>query len=233
MGRGTLFAALFLGGGALAGCQGGEGEGCKSAGPLGPWVCDGDLICNTAAGNTCQRPQSRHQNQSCDANALCADGLWCDTVQSRCIPFLHEGDACTNPFSCGPDLVCGHTCMQPPDAGAPRAVVTGTVTLPGTTQARGVVEIYATLPAAATYLASTGIMSTGAPTLDYTIVDVPAGTYYIRCFLDVDGSHGTSATPGDYEGWYGGTAAGNPPDAANAVVPDSGTVRFDFSLAIR
>jgi hypothetical protein len=70
-------------------------------------------------------------------------------------------------------------------------------------------------------------------TLDYTIVDVPAGSYFVRCFLDVDRSLGNTVTPGDYEGWYGGAADGNPPDAANAVVPDTGSVRFDFSLAIR
>ena len=33
--------------------------------------------------------------------------------------------------------------------------------------------------------------------------------------------------------WYGHTGDGNPPAAANAVVPASGTVRFDFSLVTR
>jgi hypothetical protein len=232
MGRGTLFAAVILGGVALTGCHGGEGESCNSSGPLGPSYCDGDLICNEAAGFICQKPKSRHEGQSCDANALCADDLWCDTAQSKCVPFLHEGDACTNPFSCGPDLVCGHTCMQPPDAGVPRASVVGTVTLPGTAQARGLVEIYTAPPPAGTLVGSSGTMSTGAPTLSYTIVDVPAGSYFVRCFIDVDRSQGT-VTSGDYEGWYGGAADGTPPEAANAVVPDTGSVRFDFSLAIR
>jgi hypothetical protein len=235
MGGVTRFAAVFAAGAVLAACdigQGGEGEKCKSAGWLGPSYCDSDLICNTAAGYVCQRPKSRHENQSCDANALCADGLWCDTVQSKCAPFLHEGDACLNPFSCGPDLVCGHTCMQPPDAGTPRANVTGTVMLPGNAQARGLVEIYSTLPPAGMPMGSTATMATGAPTLTYSIVDVPAGTYFVRCFIDVDRSLGT-VTAGDYEGWYGGAADGSPPDAANAVVPDTGSVRFDFSLAVR
>jgi hypothetical protein len=108
MGRVTLFAALLVAGAAHAGCQGGEGQGCKSSGPLGPSYCDDDLICNTVAGYVCQRPKSLHENETCDGNALCADGLWCDTVESKCRPFLAPGAACLNPFSCGPDAACQH-----------------------------------------------------------------------------------------------------------------------------
>jgi hypothetical protein len=118
--------------GALGGCKGGEGEGCNSTGILGTVYCDQALICNTADGYTCEGPGSRQQNQSCSSNDLCATGLWCDGISQRCVPWLHEGDPCNDPFS-----------------------------------------------------------------------------------------------------WYGHDGDGNPPAAANAVVPDSGTVRFDFSLVLR
>ena len=62
---------------------------------------------------------------------------------------------------------------------------------------------------------------------------VPAGTYFILGFLDVDGSGGTASTAGDYTGWYGHSGDGNPPAAANAAVPATGTVSFDFSLVVR
>lgn len=41
------------------------------------------------------------------------------------------------------------------------------------------------------------------------------------------------STPGDYAGRYGHDGDGNPPAVANAVVLDSGTVRFDFRLVLR
>jgi hypothetical protein len=95
------------------------------------------------------------------------------------------------------------------------------------------VSLYTTLPPAGTPVANAGIMSTGSTSLDYQVIGVPAGTYFILGFVDVDGSGGTSSTPGDYAGWYGHNGDGNPPAAASAVVPDSGTVRFDFSLVLR
>jgi hypothetical protein len=68
----------------------------------------------------------------------------------------------------------------------------------------------------------------GASTaIDFTIYNVPAGTFYLYAAVDVDNSMGFSN--GDYLGFYGGTDT-NPPSSANATVPSSGTVTFDFSL---
>lgn len=68
---------------------------------------------------------SRGENQPCSQNDLCANGLWCDTTQMKSRLFLNLGDACSNPFSCGPDAICGHDpvtrltdCVPRPDGGA-------------------------------------------------------------------------------------------------------------------
>lgn len=120
----TRFAAVLLAGAALAACQGGEGEGCKSGGVFGPLYCDDGLICNEAAGTKCERPMSRGENQPCSTNDLCAAGLWCDTQAQTCRVFLNLGDACSNPASCGPDAICGKDavtrmtdCLPRPDGG--------------------------------------------------------------------------------------------------------------------
>jgi hypothetical protein len=75
--------------------------------------------------------------------------------------------------------------------------------------------------------------TSGSTSLPYSISGVPAGSYFILAFVDVDSSGGQSSTPGDHAGWYGHTGDGNPPSSPNAVVPASGTVRFDFSLVVR
>jgi hypothetical protein len=76
--------------------------------------------------------------------------------------------------------------------------------------------------------------TTGAGTIiSYAVANVPAGTYFILGYVDVDGSGGMSSTPGDFAGWYGHDGDGNPPSAPNAVVPSSGTATFDFSLVLR
>lgn len=230
----------------LAGCgRGGEGQKCNSAGPLGPVTCDDGLICNGAAGYVCQRPGSRIENQSCDSSLLCADGLWCDITPQKCVPWLREGDPCTDPSSCGPDLTCAHdlarptpVCAQPPpapDGGVTGGNVIGTLTLPGSPPqgAKGTVALFTALPPTGTEVTGSEFSATGSTSVDYQIMGVPAGTYFILGFIDVDGSGGSSSTPGDYAGWYGHDGDGNPPSAANAVVPDSGTVRFDFDLVLR
>jgi hypothetical protein len=94
---------------ALLACEGkgGEGEPCKSDSILGPSYCDGDLICNDAVQPaTCERAMSRSEGQRCNADQLCASGLWCDQLVKQCRPFLKEGDPCSNPFSCGPERTC-------------------------------------------------------------------------------------------------------------------------------
>lgn len=65
----------------------------------------------------------------------------------------------------------------------------------------------------------------------YSVSNVPAGTFYIYAavFVVSDGSSGPQS--GDYIGIYGGTLT-NPPSSANAVVPSSGTVDFDFALDV-
>ncbi|HSY41810.1 MAG TPA: hypothetical protein VLA79_19875 [Polyangia bacterium] len=237
------FGTAMLLFGALAGCKGGEGEGCNSGGYLGPVYCDQGLTCNTADGYTCERTGSRQANQSCSSDDLCATGLWCAGSET-CVPWLHEGDACNDPFSCGTTLACVHDvatgttiCGQPPpqpDGGVAGATVVGTLTLPGKPQGgKGTVALYTALPPAGTVVTETGFAATGSTSVGYQITGVPAGTYFILGFVDNDGSGGLSSTPGDYAGWYGHNGDGNPPAAANAVVPDSGTVRFDFSLVLR
>jgi hypothetical protein len=113
------------------------------------------------------------------------------------------------------------------------ATVTGTLTLPGT--ASGVaygVRILETagVPGAAPVAEANG-QTTGAAMLDYSISGVPAGTYFVLAFVDVDGSGAGSSTPGDYAGWHAGGS--NPPASPSAVVPATGNVRFDVSLVLR
>jgi len=136
----------------------------------------------------------------------------------------------------------GATCQQPlpepdggVDGGVTGATVTGTLTLPDSAPAgtKGSVALYTTLPPAGTAVAESGLAATGGTSVDYRIVGVPAGSYFIIGFFDLDHSGGTSSTPGDFAGWYGHNGDGNPPAAASAVVPDSGTVRFDISLVVR
>jgi len=113
------------------------------------------------------------------------------------------------------------------------ATITGTLTLPGTASgASAFARVIDSIATAASPIAETTATTTGATTLDYAITQVPAGTYFLLGFVDVDGSGGTSSTTGDYRGWFGHTGDGNPPAVANVVVPASGTVTFDFSLII-
>jgi len=244
MPRLTPLALALLACAALSACgsKGGEGESCNSGGALGPLYCDQGLICNGAAGYKCERAGSRHENEACDADKLCATGLWCPTLESKCSPWLSEGDSCDDPLACGPNLVClktlrggTPTCAQAKtDGGIASATVIGTLTLPGAAPAKGgMVEIYSVLPPDGTIVASTEISTIGGLSLDYRLEGVPAGTYFLFAFLDVDRSGGTSSTPGDYAAWFGHNGDGNPPAAASAVVPDAGTVLFNFSLVLR
>jgi hypothetical protein len=115
------------------------------------------------------------------------------------------------------------------------ATVVGTLTLPGTASGKHYEVHIGTAPgsAALTPVAMTSGMTTGSMSLAYSIPNVPAGTYFILGYVDVNGLGGTSSTPGDYAGWYGEDANGNPPALANATVPSSGTATFDFSLVLR
>jgi N-acetylneuraminic acid mutarotase len=68
-------------------------------------------------------------------------------------------------------------------------------------------------------------------TLHYSIDNVASGTYYIYAGVRVLSAQNNPPQNGDYLGFYGGTLM-NPPDAANAVVPSSGTATFDINLEI-
>jgi hypothetical protein len=106
--------------------------------------------------------------------------------------------------------------------------VEGTVTIPAAaTGAYWMVIVDDDTDFANGYIADDdGTLSSGT-TFDYTILNVPTGTYYIFGVVDVDNSMGM--TDGDYLGFYGGTGV-DPPASANATLPSSGTVTFDFSL---
>ena len=112
------------------------------------------------------------------------------------------------------------------------ASVAGTLTLPGTATAPYFVRLQTTLGAAATAAAETTGTTNGTTMLAYSIPNVPAGTYFMLAGVDVDSSGGNSSTPGDYRGWYGHTGDGNPPAAANVVVPTSGTLTIDYTLVV-
>jgi hypothetical protein len=238
------FAAVLLAGLALSACgeegRGRAGQGCKSTGILGDSYCDQGLTCNLADGYVCEPPKSEPENGACSSDDLCASGLWCAPGEQKCRPFLKEGDVCSDPFGCGPTLACVKglaataVCGPPSDAGVDLATVIGTLTLPAASRAaKGTVSLFTTLPPGGTSVASSGFSTTGGASVDYEVLAVPAGTYFILGSVDVDGSGGTSSTPGDYAGWYGHNGDGNPPAMATAVVPATGTVRFDFSLVLR
>jgi hypothetical protein len=100
------------------------------------------------------------------------------------------------------------------------AIAVGTLTLPGTASGKHYEVRIVTAPGAATLtpVATASGTTTGSMSLAYSIANVPAGTYFILGFVDVNGVGGTSSTPGDYAGWYGEDASGNPPAQANATV---------------
>ena len=118
-------------------------------------------------------------------------------------------------------------------AAAPR--VSGTLTLPSESPGKPWSVKLFTMDGRATQTATAETSgTTGAGTsLPYAIATVPAGTYFVLGFVDVDSSGGVSSTPGDFAGWYGHTGDGNPPAAPNAVVPDTGSATFDFTLVLR
>jgi hypothetical protein len=249
--RGALFVAVvLLAGLAMSACgeesHGGAGQGCRAVFWDGDSFCDQGLTCNLADGNVCERSGSEPENGACSSDDLCASGLWCEPGEQKCRPFLKEGDVCSDSFGCGPTLDCVKglagtaVCGQPSDAGVAgadadaAATVIGTLTLPAASRpAKGMVSLFTTLPPGGTAVASSGFAATGGASVDYEVLAVPAGTYFILGSVDVDRSGGTSSTPGDYASWYGHNGDGNPPAVATAVVPATGTVRFDFSLVLR
>jgi hypothetical protein len=135
-------------------------------------------------------------------------------------------------------VACSSSGSSAPDSGgetsgAPR--VSGTLTLPASAPGKPYTVKLFTMDGRSTLTPTAEANgTTGAGTsLAYAIETVPAGTYFVLGFVDVDMSGGTASTPGDFAGWYGHTGDGNPPAAANAVVPATGSVTFDFALVLR
>jgi len=129
---------------------------------------------------------------------------------------------------------CGKS-AQTADGGATTgASVIGRLYLPGTVPG---VSYFVRL-ATSVSTVTTPVVETKGTTpninfIDYELHNVPAGSYFMLTFVDVDGSGGTASTPGDFAGWCNVDTNGNPPAAANVFVPDTGTVRYDCSLVIR
>ena len=65
--------------------------------------------------------------------------------------------------------------------------------------------------------------------VDYSISNVPAGTFYVYAGVRVTSASDSPPEGDDYIGYYN---AGPPPTEANAVVPSSGTVDFDIPLMV-
>jgi hypothetical protein len=75
-----------------------------------------------------------------------------------------------------------------------------------------------------------GICGSGT-SINYTIDNIPAGTYYVIAVVYVVTGTAQTAQSGDYVGVYGGTWV-NPPIQPNAVIPNLGAVNFNIILHI-
>ena len=109
------------------------------------------------------------------------------------------------------------------------ATITGTLTLPAEASGK---EYFVLVDNDTTgdngYINATiGTCGSGT-TVDYSISNVPAGTYYLYAVVRIVSVHDSPPEPCDYLGYYGtGSTA---PSDANADVPFSGTVIFDIRL---
>jgi hypothetical protein len=69
-------------------------------------------------------------------------------------------------------------------------------------------------------------------TTNYTITDVPAGTYYALVWIDQDDSGDFDGSLGDFYGIYDANAAGDAiwtqPSSPNVVVPTTGILDIDI-----
>jgi hypothetical protein len=66
-------------------------------------------------------------------------------------------------------------------------------------------------------------------TCDYTISNVPPGSYYVYAVVRVVSGLDDPPQTGDYLGVYGGTFS-NPPPSPNVTVQSGGTVTCDITL---
>jgi uncharacterized protein (DUF2141 family) len=107
--------------------------------------------------------------------------------------------------------------------------VSGTVSLPASVSNKTYYVVIDANTSKSDGYASIASGATSGSSISYTLEYVDAGTYYIYCLVDVDGSGAPTAN--DYFGAYGGTGY-NFPSGANLVVPASGTTTCDFSAVL-
>lgn len=136
---------------------------------------------------------------------------------------------------CGVVVGCGGSGAGSTLDASGGAKVSGTLTLPAANPGKPYTVKLFTMAGRASLMATTETsgLTAATPSVAYAIATVPAGTYFVLGFVDVDGSGGTASTAGDFAGWYGHTGDGNPPGTANAVVPATGNATFDFALVVR
>jgi len=111
------------------------------------------------------------------------------------------------------------------------ATVTGTLTLPAEANGKEYIVIVDndTEGDNGWINATVGTCGSGT-TVDYSITDVLAGTYYVYAVVRNVSAHDSPAEYGDYIGFYG--TGINPPTNANAVIPSSGSVILDIILSL-
>ncbi len=117
--------------------------------------------------------------------------------------------------------------VVPPDAGE-MATVTGTLSLPMTaTCAEWVVAIDNDTDGDNGFVAFSDGTCGSSEQISYTIVNVPAGTYYLYAVAFLEPRTG-GPIPGDYLGFYPTGLA--EPTGPNTLIPDTGMVNFDIPL---
>jgi hypothetical protein len=68
-------------------------------------------------------------------------------------------------------------------------------------------------------------------TLEYSVIDLPAGTYYVYALVRVTSGPTDSPEAGDYLGIHGGSIY-SPPQGPTATVPSGGVVICNITLDI-
>ena len=118
-----------------------------------------------------------------------------------------------------------------PNGNGGSATVSGTLTLPsGAAGMTYYVAVDDDVTGDNGDVASTTGSCPAGTSVPYTIANVPSGTYYVYAVVWVVGTAPDAPGAGDYYGFYG-TGASLPP-AANADVPESGTLTCDITLSV-
>jgi hypothetical protein len=124
--------------------------------------------------------------------------------------------------------------VDPRTSAVEGTTVSGTIVFPGSAPGKpwGVVLARAADEVVSDPVAVAMGTMDDAGSFDYEIIAVPAGTYVMVAYVDVDESGGEGSTPGDFAGWYGGE--GNPPAGGpNIEISVIGMVEVSFSLVQR